>query len=258
MKPRHPIYALPTLLTLGNLLCGFFAIALIGGWNSPYRLPVAAGLIPLALLFDGFDGVIARKLGMASRFGAQLDSLADLVSFGVTPAMLVVALCTKPGLPPAPALWAVAAWMLCATALRLARFTTETDENDNHSTFEGLPCPAAATLVAGIALALYTAAEHLTPETHAFAAIWTRRLLPAVAIGLGLLMVSRIPYPHLTTRLLRRPMGFLPVAAVSLTGVAVLALGGYAPALLCGLFVASPLLAPARRFATGESHSARG
>src|SRR5258707_664778 len=109
MMPRkriRPVAVVPTLFTLGNLWCGFFAIVVTARVVKPERLEQlpyaiadldnfakAAGLIFLAMLFDALDGYLARLTKAPSAFGAQLDSLADLVTFGVAPAYLLVKMC---------------------------------------------------------------------------------------------------------------------------------------------------------------------
>lgn len=218
--PPNPIYALPTLLTLGNLLCGFLAIVILGG-EHPQRIELAAGLILLAMLFDGFDGLAARQLGRASRFGATLDSLADVVSFGVAPARLFLELTPLVGF----AAFAVAGWLLCATALRLARFTSQSDPAKHVGQLEGLPCPASAATIAGGALA------GVPP--------W---VLTPLILSLGVLMVSQVPYSRPASLLPSGPVSLLAAALLALGLLLTVSLGGYAPLVICVLFVVSPLL----------------
>jgi CDP-diacylglycerol--serine O-phosphatidyltransferase len=107
VKPLRTISALPTLFTLGNLVCGFYAIVVAARIDKPEELPTqvvssdlgnimqAAILIFAAMLFDALDGHVARLARTSSDFGAQLDSLCDLVSFGVAPAFLLVKMCPR-------------------------------------------------------------------------------------------------------------------------------------------------------------------
>ncbi len=173
MNRQELLRALPTLFTLGNLACGLAATAIAAG---PSALPgatldVACGLVLLALLLDGIDGVVARRLGVASRFGRHLDSLADMVSFGVAPSMLIVTALELP----LPVGWAAALVYLGAVAVRLARFVSEPTTVG----FRGMPSPAAAMMVVG-----------LVPMQFTFP------IASAVLLSLPILMLSRIEFRH--------------------------------------------------------------
>lgn len=185
-RMRRGVYLLPSALTLGNLFCGFYA--LIAVYNDEYV--VAATSVLLALVFDGLDGAVARMTGAASDIGIELDSLADLVSFGVAPGLLVYVFALKPfGWIGGLAAFAFAA---CG-AFRLARFNVQTRALDKRY-FVGLPIPAAAAVVATFILFMR--------ESPAVVALgWP--LLPPQATaagvllgmyGLGFLMVSKIRY----------------------------------------------------------------
>lgn len=138
---RRGIYLLPNLLTTAALFAGFYAI--VQSMNGRYE--IAAVAIFIAMVLDGLDGRVARMTHTQSEFGAQYDSLSDMVSFGVAPSILMYE-------------WAFrdlgkwgwfAAFIYCAGgALRLARFNTNIDVIDKRY-FQGLPSPAAAALVAG-------------------------------------------------------------------------------------------------------------
>src|SRR5437588_230846 len=147
MPRRQKMFAvLPTMLTLGNAVCGFGAItfaAKVGleapmGWGKSNTdcLWIAAVLIFLAMLFDALDGRAARWAKQTSEFGAQLDSLCDAISFGVAPAIILVKFCAGayPAMPMLAArlLWAIAVLFVVCAILRLARFNVETDEEDTH------------------------------------------------------------------------------------------------------------------------------
>ncbi len=241
---------LPSLVTLLNAVCGFAAIHFTARaasesdkWLQQPELTyfaAAAWMIFLAMVADALDGFVARRTGSAGNFGAQLDSLADGISFGVAPAflMLRVVECTWPGIvgphlvtPVSPAfatllgrlLWLVAAMYVCCTLLRLARFTVETGPSEaDHMGFSGLPSPAAAGVVASLVL-LY---GDFLPELEAGGVGVVSRvlspaiivLLPLVTVAAGLLMVSRIPYRHILNQYIRgrRPFGHV-VRVVILT-----------------------------------------
>jgi CDP-diacylglycerol--serine O-phosphatidyltransferase len=137
---RH-IYLLPNLLTTAGLFAGFYAIvAAMKGNFEP-----AAVAIFVAMIMDGLDGRVARLTGTESEFGAQYDSLSDMMCFGVTPALVVYSwglrYLGKFG-------WLAAFFYVAATALRLARFNTQLGHADKRF-FTGLPCPAAAAVIAG-------------------------------------------------------------------------------------------------------------
>lgn len=239
---RNPILLLPTLLTLGNLLCGVYATLLLAVHESAGLPWIAPCLILLGLLLDGVDGAAARRLGVASEFGARLDSLADLVTFGVAPALLVVRL-SEPG----RLAWVAAAWLACAAALRLARFSAAPD--DRRRDFQGLPCPAAAALLAAAAIAVAYAHPRLEADAYARLSAAIAAVTPATAAGLGLLLVSPVPYAHPVARLASHGSQARLAVVAGVSGAAAL-FGGYAPLVISGLFIVSPLwlaAAPARR-----------
>jgi CDP-diacylglycerol--serine O-phosphatidyltransferase len=137
-------YVLPNLVTIMGLFCGFYSI--IASLKGQYTLAASATLV--AFVFDGIDGKIARLMNATSDFGIQLDSLSDLVSFGVAPAILVY----KWALEPYGRLGWMAAFLFVACgALRLARFNVMTKKIDPRY-FIGLPIPAAAGVVAASVL----------------------------------------------------------------------------------------------------------
>lgn len=141
-KPtRRGIYLLPNLFTTGALFAGFFAI--VQGMNG--RFEMAAVAIFVAMILDGLDGRVARMTNTQSAFGAEYDSLSDMVSFGVAPALVMYSFALKD----MGKLGWIAAFVFCVgAALRLARFNTMLAVQDKRW-FVGLPSPAAATLVAG-------------------------------------------------------------------------------------------------------------
>jgi CDP-diacylglycerol--serine O-phosphatidyltransferase len=141
---RHRgIYLLPNLFTTAALFAGFYAI--VAGMQGQFEH--AAIALFVAMIMDGLDGRVARLTGTQSAFGAQYDSLSDMVCFGLTPALVsfnwALSNFGKLG-------WLAAFIYTAATALRLARFNTQLDSNKDKRFFIGLPCPAAAALVAGM------------------------------------------------------------------------------------------------------------
>lgn len=142
VRPRGKgIYLLPNAFTTANLFCGFFAI--VQAMNQ--RFEMAAIAIFFALVMDGMDGRVARMTNTQSAFGEQFDSLTDMVSFGVAPALIAYEWVLKD-----LGKWGwLAAFVYCAgAALRLARFNTNIGVVDKRF-FQGLPSPAAASLIAG-------------------------------------------------------------------------------------------------------------
>lgn len=139
---RRGIYLLPNLFTTAALFCGFYAIvAAIHGRFEP-----AAVALFIAMIMDGMDGRVARMTNTTSEFGVQYDSLSDMVSFGIAPALVVyqwsLSSWGKPG-------WLAAFIYAAAAALRLARFNTQSGTADKRY-FQGLPSPAAAAVIAGM------------------------------------------------------------------------------------------------------------
>src|ERR1700735_4360018 len=147
-RPRG-VYWLPNLLTTGALFAGFYAIVAAIDW----RFDHAGVAVFVAMLFDGLDGRVARWTHTESAFGKEYDSLSDMVSFGVAPAIVTyqwgVARIAEYG-----PLWRRLGWLVCffyaaAAALRLARFNARAATQDKHY-FEGLPSPSAAAIVAAL------------------------------------------------------------------------------------------------------------
>jgi CDP-diacylglycerol--serine O-phosphatidyltransferase len=181
---RKGIFLLPNLFTTGALFCGFYAIiAAMAG-----RFEVAAIAIFLAGLLDGLDGRVARLTNTQSAFGAEYDSLSDMVSFGVAPA-LVVYLWSLVHLREVSALMGKLGWLAAfiyatATALRLARFNTQIGVADKRY-FQGLASPAAAGIVMGMVWVCES--YHILGEDVTYAAL-------VLTTAAGALMVSRFSY----------------------------------------------------------------
>lgn len=146
-KPKKGVYLLPNTITLCSLFCGYFAI--LSAINGHFVN--AAWAIILANIFDGLDGWIARLTNTATKFGIELDSLADLVAFGVAPSLMLYEWALKPfgrlG-------WAVAFLFVACGALRLARFNVQTGAPGSKS-FKGMPIPGAASILSSIVIFYY-------------------------------------------------------------------------------------------------------
>ncbi len=178
-RRRRSIYLLPNAFTTANLFAGFYAV--VQAMNG--RFEAAAIAIFLALVFDGMDGRVARLTNTQSAFGEQYDSMADMISFGAAPA-LVMYVWAMQGLGRWG--WLAAFIYVVGGALRLARFNTNIAVVDKRF-FQGLPSPAAAALVAGF---VWLAVDNkLSLQANA---------IPWVAFGLtiyaGLAMVSNAPF----------------------------------------------------------------
>jgi len=220
------VYSLPSLATLGNAICGFGSIYVTfmdpaAQSNDPWtsfliknHFLAAAYLLFIAMLFDALDGRLARIARHTTDFGGQLDSLADVISFGAAPAFLALQLFHEwqPNMPPVLSrmIWATGALYMSCAAIRLARFNVSNEHGEQHHfSFLGLPSPGAAATIAGFVLMQQDLAEpvyklgvQLHPALYdaATALVW---LLPFIVLVNGLLMVSTIRYPHLVNRYLR-------------------------------------------------------
>lgn len=234
VRKRPRVFAVfPTLLTLGNAACGFGAITFATktglairfgfGKTDEQCLFIAGVLIFLAMVCDALDGRVARWAKQSSEFGAQLDSLCDAISFGAAPAIILVKFTEYAekikftemadgimgrGLHPR-VLWAIAIVYVSCALLRLARFNVETDEDDSHNDFSGLPSPAAAGTIASLMTAFPEIKEMAEIDVET-ASWWGRQLqaiaapaydslrfiLPIVTFASACLMVSRFRYPH--------------------------------------------------------------
>ncbi|MBN1910677.1 MAG: CDP-diacylglycerol--serine O-phosphatidyltransferase [Pirellulales bacterium] len=251
MKRLRTIAVLPTMFTLGNVVCGFFAIVVAANLERPgeevfvlgaeesAHLLLSGWLIFLAMIFDALDGHVARLSKTTSDFGAQLDSLCDLVTFGVAPAFLLVKMCPRFEYLHREAVWVIAASFVACAALRLARFNVETTEaEEDHMHFSGLPSPAAAAAVAGFAILFNTLRKPDNTLLYATKIdLILQTALPILGVVLALLMVSRIPYPHIVNQVFRGQRSFGHVVGVVFALVAVMVIRGYAVPIVCCAFV---------------------
>jgi CDP-diacylglycerol--serine O-phosphatidyltransferase len=232
------VQLLPSLATLGNAVCGFGAMyvvtmdPIVAGTDSlaitfaNHRFLVACYLILLAMLFDALDGRLARWARHTTDFGGQLDSMADVISFGAAPAMIALAL-FKHELPGVPwmlsrAVWAIGAIYMSCAAIRLARFNVSNEHGEqHHMSFLGLPSPGAAAAVIGLVLVQQDLALELqradNPYLHGLV-VFVTSLLPPLVLACGLLMTSAFRYPHLVNKYLRgrRTFGRLIFALIFL------------------------------------------
>src|SRR3954449_7432007 len=203
---RRALATLPSLFTLANMFCGFAAILV----SIRGEYPLAAVLIGLSIIFDITDGAVARLVGAITPFGLQFDSLADLVSFGLAPSLLVFTLFSQGRDEWDPLGWiACFVWLACA-AIRLARFNTTVDPTADKRYFTGLPSPGAA----GVVLAsVFAFGDQMQGRDR----LWV--LL--VVVVPALLMVSRIKFRSfrsLVSPKSRRPYGLVAVALLLVIG----------------------------------------
>lgn len=191
-EPRIPV--LPTLMTAGNILCGFVAILQIydGRHLDDIHYHYAIVCILAACLFDALDGRVARMGGTESPFGRELDSLADIVSFGVAPALLVHDIVLKNLNTPRGLGWLISCVYLVCGAMRLARFNclAAADVKCSSKSFRGCPIPAAAGVISSLTLLLLWF-DSISREV---VGIW-QYALAVLMVLLSYLMVSDLEYP---------------------------------------------------------------
>ena len=200
-RPRKGIYLLPNLLTTGALFGGFYAV--LSGFSGNFE--IAAIAIFVAMVFDGLDGRVARMTNTQSDFGVQYDSLSDMVSFGIAPAIVVYGW----GLNGLGKVGIAAAFVYAScAALRLARFNVQSSVNSGKF-FIGLPSPVAAALIAGFVWSAYSLQQSW------FISAFTS-LLTAAA---GLLMVSNFKYPSFKQIDLRGRVPFVVILSIVMSFV---------------------------------------
>ena len=216
-RRRKGIYILPNLFTTAALFAGFYAI--VQAMNGLFEQ--AAVAIFIAMVLDGLDGRVARLTRTQSAFGAEYDSLSDMVSFGAAPALIVYEWALK-GMGK---LGWMAAFIYCAgAALRLARFNTNIDVVDKRY-FQGLPSPAAASLVAGLVWVMID---------NGIAGPDVRWYACALTIFAGVTMVSNVLFYSGKEINLRRSVPFIVIIAFVL---GFLLVSSYPPGVLFGLFL---------------------
>ena len=238
------IAVLPSLVTLMNGLCGFTAIVFASRGHAavwrPNMLPgisisyfaLAGYMIFLGMVADVLDGHVARISQSTSSFGAQLDSLCDVISFGAAPAFLMLKLVEVQfrqfqfadkdfNLFFTRVVFFVAIIYAMCAVIRLARFNAENkEEESDHLSFAGLPSPPAAGLIVSIVIFHQDFLPKIIEKSGGFfsvlepAVVW---ILPVVTLMAGLLMVTRIPYPHVVNLILRGKKRFSVFLAVLFT-----------------------------------------
>jgi CDP-diacylglycerol--serine O-phosphatidyltransferase len=223
---RRALATLPSLFTLGNMFCGFFAILV--SIRGDYDL--AAVLIGLSVVFDITDGAVARLVGAVTPFGLQFDSLADLVSFGLAPALVAFTLFSQGRDEWDPLGWvACFIWVACA-AIRLARFNTTIDPTADKRYFIGMPSPGAA----GVVLAsVFAFGDQMQGRDR----LWVLLIVVVPA----LLMVSNIRFRSF--RSLVSPKSGKPYGIIAAAIVLVIAFA-FVPVLTGIVLAYSYLLAP--------------
>jgi CDP-diacylglycerol---serine O-phosphatidyltransferase len=193
---RRVVVVVPSLFTLFNLFFGFWAMVLASRGEF-YR---AGWFIVFAGVLDLLDGRVARLSGTGTRFGAELDSLVDIVSFGLAPAFLMYQVAFAGAGQMA---WVICYFYVMAAAIRLARFNV-TQAGRPKSTFTGMPSPAA-----GVTLATYYPFTQTELYQNFLAGLPWQLILTFLVIGLAILMVSSVQYAHLPRAGLRTARGLL-------------------------------------------------
>ncbi len=214
MKPfEKGIYLLPNLMTTAGLFAGFYAV--IAGINGEFAMGAIA--ILLAMIFDGLDGRIARMTNSCSAFGAEYDSLADMVSFGLAPALLMYQWVLhdfgKLG-------WLVAFIYTVAAALRLARFNTQVGVADKRY-FQGLPSPAAAALLAGLIWVVESNRQHLEAVIEGVPVLVGITAL-VLTVFTGAMMVSNVRFSSFKEFNLKGKVPFMTLLVVVLVFVIII------------------------------------
>jgi CDP-diacylglycerol---serine O-phosphatidyltransferase len=228
---RRALATLPSLFTLANMMCGFAAILV--SIRGQYTL--AAVLVGLSVVFDITDGAVARLVGAVTPFGLQFDSLADLVSFGLAPALLAFTLFSEGRDEWDPLGWvACFLWVACA-AIRLARFNTTIDPTADKRYFTGMPSPGAA----GVVLAsVFAFGDQMQGRDR----LW---VLLIVAVP-ALLMISRIrfrSFRSLVSPKSGRPYGLIVAALAIVVGFALVPV--ITGCVLAYGYLLAPVLVPA-------------
>lgn len=206
LKKKQPrgIFLLPNLLTTAALFAGFYAV--VSAMKGLFD--VAAIAIFVAMIADGLDGRVARMTNTQTAFGAEYDSLSDMLAFGIAPALITYSWSLihlgKLG-------WLIAFLYTAATALRLARFNTQAHDEDKRY-FQGLPCPAAAALIAGTVW---------LGSAYAMTGVAIAIPVALITVLLAALMVSTIRYYSFKQIDLKGKVPFFTIVVVVLMLVAV-------------------------------------
>ncbi len=251
--------ALPTAFTLANGVCGLAAITVVTS-HVPSHSQIdlafyAAVLIFLGMVFDVLDGHVARMTHQTSQFGKELDSLCDVITFGLAPVFIML---TYDSLFQKRFLWGIGVLFAVSAILRLARFNVQKDEHAPTNYFQGLPTPMAAGAIASFAIAmpsLLELSDAVMPETTQRLGLRlftiTNLIVPAITALLAWLMVSRVRYPHIASELARR-RSFSQLVELVFAVVAVITLKEFALPILFGYFVFAPPINQLRLRATSR------
>lgn len=224
-KPaRRGIYFLPNLFTTAALFAGFYAIVAA----TQNKFEIAAIAIFVAMILDGLDGRVARWTNTQSDFGAQYDSLSDMISFGLAPALVIYEWALR---DMGKVGWMAAFIYTAAAALRLARFNTQVGVADKRY-FQGLPSPSAAAIVAGFVWVGYV--NDMVIRHYSLVAI-------IVTVVAGMLMVSNIRYHSFKGFDIRSKVPFVAVVAVALI---IAVLNTDPPSMLFAIFLLYALSGP--------------
>ena len=256
----------PTLITIGNSLCGFFAILytltayerVLGSYSTFEGINIddvevlnvfsfSSGLILLAMVFDACDGWLARKLHAVSEHGKQMDSLCDMVTFGVAPAVIVAVHSHIQGFIKSPLanfasypwLWTACCIYIGCAALRLAWYNVGKEPSGkNHFSsdkyFRGLPTPAAAAAICSIFFAKHLYYNQFDVDTINWVLGF---FLPFYMALIGLLMNSSIPYLHIGKWFVSQEKIFFKLALLSAGLIYVI--GDFTPIVLVNIYILS-------------------
>ena len=226
-KGTKRIGVLPSLMTLGNLLCGF--ISMMQTANGRYEM--AAWLILAAMIFDALDGKLARMTKGTSNFGAELDSLSDMITFGAAPAFLAAFMSSSLRSKLA---WVVGAMFLISVALRLARFNVETQPGEEHHRyFKGLPSPAGAGFVASLVIL------HFDLLQQGYEIEFIVKALPYLTLAISVLMITGVRYLHVLNTVLKDQKPFEYLAQLVFLVVFAALTYPFSVPLLFGVYVVS-------------------
>ena len=272
----RPVAIIPSLCTLGNLFCGFLAIAygadaITELWHAkgtrgqleltPATIAAFHGLfergcwlIFAANIFDALDGRLARMTKTTSSFGGMLDSVADMLTFGAAPAFMLKFLFESERLMAEQAFKPKVVLLMCflyacCAAMRLARFTAETDDDvESHDFFKGLPSPAAAGFVAsGILFFLYLGEGDAPAWLAQRRGTFLTLMLGAMPV-LALLMISHVKYVHVVNRFMRGRRPYTYVAQLVAVLLLLFLVKEYALVILCmGYVIVCPLISLAEK-----------
>ena len=227
LNKKSGLAVVPTLLTLGNGVCGLASITMATLAREELGETTAifcAGMfIYVGMVFDGLDGYVARLMKETSQFGARLDSLCDTVTFTVAPIFILLHLAD---VYPYRFRWGIGVLFTLCGLLRLARFNVEQATDNAHDWFQGLPTPAAAGTLASFAVAL-PALHQMVADTAPAASrqlgeqiiVFTKCSLPILVVALAWLMVSRIRYPHILSQWARGPWNFFSLVQLMFVAV---------------------------------------